>query len=96
MASIIQVRHDTAANWTSVNPILAQGELGLETDTSKFKFGNGVTAWNLLSYSGIGSGDGFMNDTLYNYLFTSVMDENSTTLAWDENNIIICIDEGQN
>jgi len=37
-----------------------------------------------------------MNDTLYNYLFTSVMDENNTTLAWDENNIIICIDEGQN
>ena len=56
MASIIQIRRDTAANWTSLNPTLAQGEIGYETDTNKFKFGNGTTAWNSLSYFGIGSG----------------------------------------
>ncbi len=50
MASIIQIRRDTAANWTSANPILAQGELGLETDTLKVKAGDGSTAWNSASY----------------------------------------------
>lgn len=52
MASLIKLRRDTAANWTSVNPTLASGEPGLETDTLKIKYGNGSTAWNSLSYSG--------------------------------------------
>jgi len=50
MASIIQIRRDTASNWTSANPILAQGELGAETDTSKIKIGDGTTAWSSLAY----------------------------------------------
>lgn len=50
MADIIQIRRDTAANWTSVNPTLAQGEMGFETDTKKLKFGDGSTAWNSLLY----------------------------------------------
>jgi len=48
-----QFRRDTAANWTSANPVLLSGELGLETDTQKFKVGNGTTAWNALPYGGI-------------------------------------------
>lgn len=51
MTSRLQQRRDTAANWTSNNPILAAGELGLETDTAKWKMGNGSTAWNSLSYA---------------------------------------------
>lgn len=51
----IQLRRDTAANWTSANPTLAAGELGLETDTAKYKIGNGSTAWNSLSYSSLPS-----------------------------------------
>lgn len=47
----IQFRRDTAANWTSTNPTLAIGEIGLETDTSKWKLGNGSTAWNALAYA---------------------------------------------
>lgn len=43
--ALIQVRRDTAANWTSVNPTLAAGEMGLETDTGLFKVGDGSTAW---------------------------------------------------
>lgn len=54
MATHIQSRGDTAANWTSVNPVLADRELGLETDTRKFKFGDGVTAWASLSYASSG------------------------------------------
>lgn len=46
----LQVRRDTAANWTSTNPTLAAGEIGFETDTLKFKIGNGSTAWNSLAY----------------------------------------------
>lgn len=42
----IQVRRDTAANWTSTNPTLAAGEIGFETDTGKFKIGTGTLAWN--------------------------------------------------
>ena len=47
----IQLRRGLAANWTSSNPTLAEGELGLETDTGKFKVGNGVNQWTGLPYS---------------------------------------------
>lgn len=50
MATQIQLRRDTAANWTAANPVLAQGEPGYETDTGKLKVGNGSSAWNSLSY----------------------------------------------
>jgi len=49
----IQFRRDTAAAWTAANPTLAAGELGLETDTSFYKIGNGATAWNSLAYGSI-------------------------------------------
>lgn len=52
MADLIQIRRDTKAHWAEVNPVLALGEPGLETDTRKVKYGNGITAWNNLSYSG--------------------------------------------
>lgn len=51
MALQIQLRRDTAANWTSSNPTLAQGEIGIETNTNKFKIGNGSTAWSSLAYA---------------------------------------------
>jgi major tropism determinant Mtd-like protein/baseplate protein BppL len=47
----IQIRRDTAANWTAANPILASGEMGIETDTRKNKFGDGSSAWSSLAYS---------------------------------------------
>lgn len=50
MAVQIQIRRGTASQWTSANPTLAEGELGLETDTARIKIGNGSTAWNSLSY----------------------------------------------
>jgi hypothetical protein len=46
-----QLRRGTASQWTSANPVLALGELGLESDTSKFKIGNGSTTWQLLAYA---------------------------------------------
>ena len=53
MATRIQLRRDTAANWTSVNPVLAQGELGLNLDTNQIKIGDGSTTWNSLSYTNL-------------------------------------------
>jgi len=50
MADRIQLRRDTAANWTSADPTLAQGEAGYETDTNLFKIGDGSTAWTSLDY----------------------------------------------
>ena len=63
MSLIIQLRRDTSANWTSSNPTLAQGEMGLETDTNKFKFGDGITAWNSLSYFKSGNVDSVNGQT---------------------------------
>ena len=55
VANIIQLRRDTAANWASVNPTLAAGELGFETDTAKLKMGNGSGNWASLSYYTLGA-----------------------------------------
>jgi hypothetical protein len=46
----IQIRRGTASQWTSTNPTLAAGELGLETDTLLMKAGNGSSAWTALAY----------------------------------------------
>ena len=69
-----QHRLDTAANWTSANPLLLNGETGKETDTGKKKEGDGVTLWNLLPYLSESS------------LLTIVEDRNSDfTLASTDN-----------
>jgi hypothetical protein len=50
MPTKIQVRRGTASEWTTSNPVLSAGELGFETDTSKFKIGDGTTNWTGLDY----------------------------------------------
>jgi len=52
MAINIQLRRGTASEWTAANPTLAVAELGVETDTAKFKLGDGATAWTSLAYGG--------------------------------------------
>jgi len=47
----IQVRRGLSSEWTAANPVLAAGEMGVETNTNKFKFGNGTDAWTALSYA---------------------------------------------
>ena len=51
MAVQIQLRRGTAAQWTAADPILGEGELGVELDTGFFKVGNGVGHWSALPYS---------------------------------------------
>lgn len=50
MAQIVEVRGDTAANWTAANPVLFLRQEAIETDTNRRKIGDGVTAWNSLPY----------------------------------------------
>jgi hypothetical protein len=81
MADLIQIRRDTAANWTSANTVLAQGELGAETDTSKIKIGNGSTAWNSLSYLINTSGYAVYTDTTAN--FTGTLQNSGSNVVVD-------------
>ena len=50
MANRIQLRRGGAQEWQNANPILAQGEFGVELDTGRIKIGDGVTSWNTLRY----------------------------------------------
>lgn len=66
MADIIQIRRDTASRWATANPILADGEMGLEKDNDniKIKIGDGIHPWNELKY--ISSGEFIINiDYIY-------------------------------
>lgn len=63
MPTVIQVKRGTASSWTSANTVLAAGEIGFETDTRKFKVGDGSTAWSSLSYAGMSPSS---TDTLTN------------------------------
>ena len=73
MADIIQIRRDTATNWSTVNPILRAGEEGYETDTKKRKVGDGITAWNSLNY-----------DAVFNETLTSLRISGNTLSYTDE------------
>jgi len=71
----VQFRRATAAAWTNSNIILAAGEVGFETNTSKIKFGDGVLAWDKLPYANLSSigtltsvtaGEGLLGGTITN------------------------------
>ena len=47
--TIFKIRRDTAANWSSNNPTLAAGEMGLDQTNNFIKMGDGTTAWNSLA-----------------------------------------------
>jgi hypothetical protein len=54
--TVIQLRRDTSANWTSANPTLAAGEVGFDSTENKIKIGDGTTAWTSLDYASGGGG----------------------------------------
>lgn len=49
----LQFRRGTATQWTAENPLLAVGEMAIESDTELFKIGDGVRRWNSLPYGGL-------------------------------------------
>jgi hypothetical protein len=73
MATRMQQRRGTAAQWTAANPTLAAGEIGFETDTNKFKMGNGSSAWSALTY--------FSNNAVLTDLIGGVLPETLDTLS---------------
>lgn len=84
MANRIQFRRDSAINWTTANPVLAQGELGYETDSNKFKIGDGSTAWASLSYfSGGGDATSGSGSSLVNVFPQQVIYDNNSGLFKD-------------
>ena len=52
MRARILHRYNEANYWAELNPVLGEGELGIESDTGLSKLGDGETAWNQLSYCG--------------------------------------------
>lgn len=60
MPQQIQLRRGTSAEWTSADPVLAEGELGINLDSGLYKVGDGSSAWSALSYAA-GTGDGYLN-----------------------------------
>jgi len=81
MARRIQLRRDTAANWSSTNPTLAQGEIGIDLTNNKIKIGNGSTAWNSLAYfddKETNNGETYLSATV---LFTLVISNCQTTVV---------------
>lgn len=64
----IQFRRNSSVEWTSLNPVLAAGEPGYETDTGKVKVGDGVTAWNQLVYSTTGDSTAVTQEQLVDHV----------------------------
>lgn len=94
MATRMQQRRGTAAQWTGSNPILNAAEIGYETDTNKFKIGDGTNHWADLTYfvdgaaiSNIVDGAPALLDTL-NELAAAIGDDPSffTTVATNLSN----------
>ena len=72
MAIRIQLRRDTAANWVSSNPTLRAGEVGIETDTLKFKIGNGSSTWTqITNYANVTSTG--LSNSLNDYILASTL-----------------------
>lgn len=75
MAIQIQLRRGTTSEWSSANPTLAIGEVGLDTTLGYFKVGTGSTAWNSLGYSNVPIPSQTSNSGKY-------LTTNGTSLSW--------------
>jgi hypothetical protein len=60
----LQIRRDTLANWISNNPVLANGEMGIDLNTYQYKLGDGTQRWNQLPYAGIAGPTGSPGSTI--------------------------------
>ncbi|GAB3094888.1 hyaluronate lyase N-terminal domain-containing protein [Lysobacter terrae] len=85
MTNVIEVRRHwqrrgTAADWISVNPVLASGEFGYETDTGFLKIGDGIAAWNSLAYIFAGGGGGGGGGGALELITTSTVSGAAATL----------------
>jgi len=94
MPALIQFRRDTASNWTSNNPTLANGEFAIESDTTKYKIGDGSTAWTSLAYGGLGSIDSALIDAKGD-LIVGTADNTTARVAAGSNGQVLVADSAQ-
>jgi len=80
VATKIQVRRGSSSEWSTANPVLATGEIGYDTTANKFKIGDGVKTWSLLSYT-----DGTVNN---GYAFPSKVTLPASTTSSASLNVI--------
>lgn len=86
----IHIKRDTAANWTSNNPILEEGQPAYETDTLKIKFGNGTDNWNDLDYANAGGGGGASTSgTIWGDITGTLSDQTDLQDALDDKQDVI-------
>lgn len=102
MATRIQLRRDTAANWTTANPVLREGEIGIETDTLKIKVGNGSVAWSLRPYMTVTPTDlaELAQDSIDSALVAGigldkVYEDSSNTLTLNIDSTVVTKDDSQ-
>lgn len=90
MATRILLRRDTSANWTSANPTLSAGEMGVESDTNLIKIGRNVNgtlqSWSQLPYLNVTPSD--LSSTLNDYLETSLRGVADGVAALDSNGFV--------
>ena len=93
MATRIQLRRDTEANWTSANPTLSAGELAYSTDVNKIKIGNGSSGWASLSY--ITDNTDEITEGVSNLFYTDErVDDRVAQLLTAGSNITLSYDDG--
>jgi hypothetical protein len=85
--NLIQVRRGTAAQWITADPVLSSGEIGFESDTGKFKIGNGSDNWVVLAYSvpelGTGDIDGGNAVSWYTWLDLKIDNSDANAKIYD-------------
>ena len=94
MAAKIQFRRDTASNWTSNNPTLSDGEFAIESDTRKYKIGDGSTVWTSLAYGGLGAIDTALVDAKGD-LILGTADNTVARVAVGSNGQVLIADSAQ-
>lgn len=72
IVTTIQVRRGSSAEWASANPVLAEGEWGLDTDLGQVKIGNGAGAWAALAFFKGEQGEPGLSYTTFEYMWESV------------------------
>jgi len=93
VATRIQLRRDTEANWTSANPTLSAGELAYSTDVNKIKIGNGSSGWTSLSY--ITDNTDEITEGVSNLFYTDErVDDRVAQLLTAGSNITLSYDDG--
>lgn len=86
----VRLRTDTAANWTSKDPVLLAGEVGIESDTRYCKVGDGTNKWSALGYAQVvcdtepasGSTNPVTSGGVYDYVGPSFFLSDSDTGEW--------------